>query len=217
MLDTRVESMLDVPTDFQTDWLLVLSTHRSERKYPAFTVHVPGNWGNADMGGFPRTLNIAYASRMKDLLRALAEKNTLGWNVSQEADHHGPTCELPIIFIEIGSSEAEWNNPKAGEIVAESIMDSINEKKLYNAFVGAGGGHYAPFFVKLMLESEDAFGHILPKYQAANVGVDTLKQAMEKNVEDVDTLVYEGKSFKAEERDKLFAMAKEIGLKIEIK
>lgn len=217
MLDTQVESILDVPTDFQTDWLLVLSTHRSERKYPAFTVHVPGNWGNADMGGEPRTLNTAYASRIKDLLRALSEKNTLGWSVSQEVDHHGPTCKLPIIFIEIGSSEEEWNNPKAGEIAAESILDSINETKLYPSYVGAGGGHYAPSFTKLMLESEDAFGHIIPKYQAANIGADTLKQAKEKNVERVDTLIYEKKSFKASERDRIFQIAKEIGLEVEVR
>lgn len=217
MLDTGAESILDVPTGFQTSWLLVLSTHRSERKYPAFTVHVPGNWDKAEMGGEPRTLNTAYASRMKDLLRALAEKNTLGWSVGQEVDHHGPTCKLPIIFIEIGSSEEEWNNPKAAEIVAEAVMDSINEKRLYNAFVGAGGGHYAPFFTRLMLESEDAFGHILPKYQAANIGADTLMQAKGKNVEKVDTLIYEKKSFRAEDRDRLFSMAKEIGLEIEQK
>jgi len=217
MIDTKVDWILDVPTDFETDWLLVLSTHRSERKFPALTVHIPGNWDKAEMGGAPRTLNIAYASRMKDLLRALAKDNCLGWSVNQEVDHHGPTCKLPIIFIEIGSSEEEWGNVKAAEIVAEAVMDSINEKKLYPSYIGAGGGHYAPLFTKVMLESEDAFGHILPKYQAANIGADTLKQAMEKNVEKVDTLIYERKSFKAPERDKLFAIAKEIGLEVEVR
>jgi D-aminoacyl-tRNA deacylase len=217
MLDTKAESILDVPTDFQTDWLLVLYTHRSEKKFPAFTVHIPGNWDKAEMGGSPRTLNIAYASRMKDLLRALSEKNTLGLSVNQEVDHHGPTCKLPIIFIEIGSSEEEWGNRKAAEIVAEAVMDSINEKKIYPSYIGAGGGHYAPFFTKLVLESEEAFGHILPKYQAANVGADTLRQAVEKNVEKVDALIYERKSFKAPERDRLFAIAKEIGLEVEVR
>lgn len=217
MIDTKVDWILDVPTDFQTDWLLVLSTHRSERKFPAFTVHIPGNWDRAEMGGEPRTLNIAYASRMKDLLRALAEKNTLGWSVNQEVDHHGPTCKLPIMFIEIGSSEEEWGNRKAAGIVAEAVMDCIDGKDIYPSYIGAGGGHYAPFFTKVMLEGEEAFGHILPKYQAANIGADTLGQAMEKNVEKVDTLIYEKKSFKAEERDKLFAIAKEIGLNVEQK
>ena len=217
MIDTKVDWILDVPTDFETDWLLVLSTHRSERKFPALTVHIPGNWDKAEMGGAPRTLNIAYASRMKDLLRALAKDNCLGWSVNQEVDHHGPTCKLPIIFIEIGSSEEEWGNVKAAEIVAEAVMESINENKLYPSYIGAGGGHYAPLFTKVMLEKEEAFGHILPKYQAANIGADTLKQAMEKNVEKVDTLIYEKKSFKAPERDKLFAIAKEIGLEVEIR
>lgn len=217
MVDTKAEWILDVPTDWDTDWLLVLSTHRSERKFPAFTVHVPGNWDRAEMGGAPRTLSIAYASRMKDLLLALKEKNSLGWSVNQEVDHHGPACRLPIVFVEIGSSEEEWKNPKAAEIVAEAVMDSIDERKLYPSYVGAGGGHYAPFFTKLMLESEEAFGHILPKYQAANVGADTLRQAKEKNVEKVDTLIYEHKSFRAGERDRLFALAKEIGLEVEVR
>ena len=214
LVDTGVGHILDVPADFNTDWLLVLSTHKSERDYPAFTVHIPGNWDAADMGGEPRTLNTAYASRMKDMLVSLSGNNPLGWNVNQEVDHHGPTCRLPIIFIEIGSSEKEWENPKAHEIVAEAVMDSIDNKKLYPSWFGAGGGHYAPYFTKKALEGEDAFGHILPKYRAATIGEDTMRQAVEKNVEKIEGLWYEKKSFRAADRDRLFELVRGLGIEI---
>jgi len=214
LVDTGAGHILDVPTDFETDWLLVLSTHKSERGGPSFTVHIPGNWDSADMGGEARTLNTAYASRMKDMLISMNENNSLGWNVNQEVDHHGPTCKLPIIFIEIGSGPAEWGNPKAHEIIAEAVMDSIDKKELYPSWFGAGGGHYAPYFTKKALEGEDAFGHILPKYKAATVGMDTVEQAVEKNVEKIEGLWYEKKSFRAEDRDKLFGLVRELGIEI---
>ncbi|MCX6375745.1 MAG: SpoIIE family protein phosphatase, partial [Armatimonadetes bacterium] len=69
MIDTKVDMILDVPTDFQTDWLLVLSTHRSEKKFPALTVHIPGNWDKAEMG----TLANAFNNMTVELGRARIE------------------------------------------------------------------------------------------------------------------------------------------------
>lgn len=220
LLDTGVEMILDVPTDFESEGLVVLSTHRSEREYPTLTVHVPGNWSAAEMGGEPRTLNTVMAGRMKEVLLGLDSGNrkySLGWNVSMEVDHHGPTCSVPIMFVEIGSSEKEWKNLVAAKIVAEAVMRMLESEPAYSAYFCVGGGHYSQRFTKLGLQdSGKAAGHILPKYQAPSIGMDTFVQAMEKSVEKVEGVLIEKKGVRREHRDLVEKFAKEYGTETEI-
>jgi len=220
MVDTGVEGILDVPTDFDSDGLVVLSTHRSEKEYPTLTVHGPGNWDKAEMGGEARTLNTVMASRMKEVLLGLEEGNrkySLGWNVNMEVDHHGPTCYVPIMFVEIGSSEKEWKNPVAAKIVAEAVMRMLESDSVYDAYFCVGGGHYSQKFTKLGLEDgKRASGHILPKYQAENIGSDTFTQAMEKSVEKVEGVLIEKKGVRKEQRELIEQFAKEYGAEVKL-
>lgn len=218
MIDTKVDRMINVPTDFKTDYLIVLSSHRSQMQMQSLTVHLPGNWDAADLGGSPRTLNISYSSMQRFLLKKLAEKNKeygLNFNVNFEVDHHGPTIDKPIIFIEIGSSEKEWSNTKAGRIVAETVFEAITEIKTGNSeletFFAVGGGHYAPKFTALALDKGYAFGHILPKYKADSIAQDTFTQAMEKNLEKVNRILIDDKGVNAAQRDRIKALANEFG------
>ena len=109
LIDTGAPTVLDVPTNFGTDCLIVLSTHRSKAEGRMLTAHVPGNWGAAGMGGEPKTLNIAHAAMLRRIMIALnGEAERIGWPACLEADHHGPTCAVPIIFVEIGNGEEQW-------------------------------------------------------------------------------------------------------------
>ncbi len=218
LIDAKVESMLDAPTSFETDYFIVLSKHRSEANLKSLTVHIPGNWDSADFGGDRRILNISYPGMQRILLRKMAEKNKkygLGFNVAYEVDHHGPTIQKPIIFVEIGSTEAEWSNPVAGKIIAESVFESINEEKENRGqcenFFAAGGGHYAPKFTELALKKDFAFGHMLPKYRADSIAIDTFVQALEKNLEPVEKILIDRKGLNKEQRDKLLSLAREFG------
>ena len=51
------------------------------------------------------------------------------YKVTMEATHHGPLIEKPCIFIEIGSTEAEWTDRIAGFVVAKTIAETIAEYK----------------------------------------------------------------------------------------
>lgn len=127
-IDTKAPTVLDVPTRFDTDYILVLSSHKSKVPKPMLTMHFPGNWGKAEMGGSSQTLNIAYASKLRQLYLETKKANAalgLNWDVVVEVDHHGPTCNVPIIFIEIGSSEKEWVNPLAAKVLAEAIREVL--------------------------------------------------------------------------------------------
>lgn len=220
LLDTKVEKILDVPTDFETDYFIVLSTHRSEAKMRSLTVHIPGNWDSAEMGGKPRTLNISHPSMQRALLLRMREKNNkcgLGFNVNFEVDHHGPTISKPIIFVEIGSGEAEWGNPLAGKIIAESVFECVCKNEISTAsetFFGAGGGHYAPKFTALASEKDYSFGHMLPKYKADSIAADTFSQALEKNLEKVEKIAMDKKGLSGEQKAKIKSLSNQFGMDI---
>lgn len=190
IVDERTESVLDIQP-LESDYTIVLSSHKSKTAQKLITAHHPGNWGAADMGGEARTLNIACGSRIKDFIKkANEEKNRRkmdDWSVVMEVDHHGPTPrpQRPLIFVEIGSTESEWRDRSAAEVVAEGVVAMISNSKEYESVFGVGGGHYAKEFTEILLKTEYAVGHILPKYKIDEVDEDVLKQAIEKNVERV--------------------------------
>jgi len=209
-------SIVEIVPAFQSELLVYASTHRSESKRPTFTVHVPGNWGNADLGGTPKTLNVCAPSAMKNILcnmNELSQKSELKWPVSLEVDHHGPTLSSPILFAEIGSGEEEWANETAGEIAADAIMQGIASEKTFPAYLGFGGMHYASKFNGYEIGGDIALSHMLPKYHAAAFDAQMLKQALEKCTQKAEGALVDWKGLGGEERQKVVAMLEEAGVK----
>jgi len=137
-------SIIDIVPFHDAGCYIFASTHRSESGKPCFTAHTPGNWGAAGMGGEPRTLNIASASRLSAAVRkmkALSEASSLKWGISVEVDHHGPTLSKPALFVEIGSSEKEWGIIEAGVICAQGIIAAAAAEPAPEACIGFGGTH----------------------------------------------------------------------------
>ncbi len=206
LIDTEVSSILDVPTDFNDDLLIVLSTHKSKNPQTIFTAHYPGNWNVADFGGADRTLNTAYASKLKAILMNVSDINKrekFNWDVSLEADHHGPTCSVPIIFAEIGSEEAQWKDKKAGAIMAEAVLKAIQSEKKFETVFCIGEGHYPKTFNRIELESEYAVGHILPKYAIEGIDEKLFEQAITKNVEPVKKVFVVKDSLNVKQKEKI--------------
>jgi len=217
MIKTDVPSVLDVPTDFDTDCIIVLSSHRSKVDGKVLTAHVPGNWNDADFGGEPRTLNIAACSRLKILAQEIKkEADRIGWKFCLEADHHGPTCNVPLIFVEIGNGEKEWKDEKASGAIANAVSRAIKRNEQYEAVFGVGGGHYCKDFTRLVLETDLAFGHIAPKYAISDLGEDTFRQALEKNVEKISKILILKKETNSSQKKKVFALAEKFGVPYEL-
>jgi len=217
MIDTRAPTVLDVPVDFGTDCLLVLSTHRSRTPGRMLTAHVPGNWNAAELGGEARTLNIAAGSRLKTLLQELKRAGDgIGWPVSLEADHHGPTCEVPILFVEIGNGEAEWRDGNAAAAVAGAVARFLDRKnEAYETVFGVGGGHYPKTLTRIVVETPLAVGHILPKYAIDALDGEMFRQAVEKNVEKVAKVLVVKDETNAAQREKVRSLAAGMGLRVE--
>jgi D-aminoacyl-tRNA deacylase len=162
----HLESLDSFPN---TTSVIFASRHTSEKGDPCLTVHCPGNvLGEAPYGGKPKSLALVEPNRMRTALLSLSEtREELGLShlVSLEATHHGPT-ELPVpcMFVEIGSSEKQWEDSVAGKAVARAIWAAANSTANGTQGVGFGGGHYSWKHTDAVTKGQFAFGHILSKY-----------------------------------------------------
>jgi D-aminoacyl-tRNA deacylase len=203
---------------FKFDTIIFASRHRSESESPSFTVHTPGNFNDALLGGKPRELAIACPRIMRNVLIALKKARdelSLNYSVSLEATHHGPTeMNTPVMFVEIGSSEKQWKDDFAGEIVAKAMLSAIKETPTGRNAIGFGGGHYAPKHTETVLGSEIAIGHIMSKYAFENLNEETVKNMIERTENGCKIAVLDWKGIKGDDRKKLLNILKTLNIDI---
>jgi len=165
---------IDAKTD--ADLIIFISRHSSVNPVPVLTVHVTGNFREAELGGTARTLAPAATAMMQATLRSLAKHCPEGYRVSYEVTHHGPTdLRLPSFFVEIGSTEKEWTDPAAGLAIAQSVLSAVPQDPV--PLIGFGGTHYAARQTEIALTSRGAFGHIAHTREAATL-TETMITAM---------------------------------------
>lgn len=205
---------------FSADLFIFASRHKSAAFQPALLTHVPGNWAKADLGGKPSTLCIAPPSAMKIALQALlSERERLGfteWACGLEATHHGPFIEsTPVLFVEIGSTEQEWQNPVAAEIVARTIVSVAQQYQTsYPAVLGFGGPHYCPGFTRLNAETSYAVSHVIPKYHLDTLSESLVAHAIQRSSPAPTLAALDWKGMKGSQRDEVIALAERLGLKV---
>jgi len=204
---------------FRVEEVIFASRHRSETGEPTLTVHVPGNLtSQALYGGRPREVAWANPQRMKAALLALASicnRLKLTYAISLEATHHGPTeMSVPVTFVEIGSSEKQWTDVKAGEAVAEAIWTAIMSPSKSPPAVGFGAGHYAPSHTKVTMERGLAIGHILPKYALENIDDEIVKTVFNKTWRGCTRAVLDWKGIRGENRRRLLELLKEMRIEV---
>ncbi|MBN1431845.1 MAG: D-tyrosyl-tRNA(Tyr) deacylase [Methanomicrobiaceae archaeon] len=155
------EKSLDERTG--ADLIIFISRHTSKHPFPALTVHVTGNYGEAALGGELRSLAAAAPEWMHAVLNVLNKRAPEGYRVSYEVTHHGPTdLKTPSFFVEIGSSEKEWNDENAARAVSSSLFEIISgEVHDIVRMIGFGGNHYAARETEMALNSHAGFGHIV--------------------------------------------------------
>ncbi len=192
------------------DFIIFASKHKSEANEKTISIHAPGNWRNADFGGEKGKISLTSALFQKQIFEKLnkniKEHGLRNYKLSLECTHHGPLIDKPCIFIEIGSTENEWRDIRAGFIIAVTIRDIIKEFKEnpYNEVaIGIGGPHYCPNFNKIQLNSNVAVSHIIPGY-ALPLTEEMVKEAIDKTQEEVDLVILDWKGLGvAEERQRI--------------
>ncbi|MDI6642916.1 MAG: D-aminoacyl-tRNA deacylase [Candidatus Hodarchaeaceae archaeon] len=202
-----VTQLASLPVD--ADEVIVASRHASESGKPSLTAHVSGELEK-------RKLAVTSPQTIKTALQALvAARDELGLphEVSLEATHHGPTkLDVPVTFVEIGSSSEQWVDKKAGEAVARAIIAVASPAKCRNA-VGLGGPHYAPRHTEVTLRTDVGVGHILPKY--ARIDEELLEQAIVRTSGGVELLALDWKGTSGEQRAICQTVADRLGIRVQ--
>jgi D-aminoacyl-tRNA deacylase len=198
------------------DWIIFATRHQAASARKSFSTHVCGNWGKAEAGGSDKKLCVALPAVMKEALRKI--ESVYGgdeFDIIQECTHHGPLLSKPCMFIEIGSTEKEWERHDAGDVIARVVNYIVmNPVKKYKSVVVLGGGHYSQVGTKLMLKTDYAVGHICPKHMLTELDEDLLKQAVEKNGNNFDMVVLDWKGL-GTEKQRIVSMLDKLDIKHE--
>ncbi|MBR9702382.1 hypothetical protein GOV13_05675 [Candidatus Pacearchaeota archaeon] len=188
------------------DFIIFASKHKSEKKEKTLSVHAPGNWRTNDFGGESGKVCPTSALFQKQIFEKLKantdEHNLKDYKVTLECTHHGPLIDKPCIFIEIGSTEFEWADRRAGFVIAKTIKDIIQDfhENPYNEVaIGIGGPHYCPNFNKIQLNSNIAVSHVIPQY-ALPLVEEWIKEAIDKTEEEVDFALLDWKGLGTSEQ-----------------
>jgi D-aminoacyl-tRNA deacylase len=200
---------------FTPQLLIFLSRHSSAMGIPTLSVHTPGNLLEAKFGGKPRRVSVSPAGPMKSAILEMAklrDEQGLDYEVSYECTHHGPSLDVPTMFVELGSSPKQWKDAKAAEVVAHAAMAALSEGSNYSVALGIGGPHYNKKFTETALTTQMAFGHIIPKYTLKEVDAEIIKQCVKRTSETVDVVLLDWKGIKGAYKPKVLAALKEIGM-----
>jgi D-aminoacyl-tRNA deacylase len=178
--DGRLIHAEGIDTKTNADLVIFISRHSSTKPVPVLTVHVTGNFREAELGGTARKLAPAAPAMMQATLRSLAKHCPAGYRVSYEVTHHGPTgIDKPSFFVEIGSTEKEWTDPAAGLAVAQSVLSAVPQAPV--PLIGFGGTHYATRQTEIALTSRGAFGHIAHTREVAALDETMIAAMMEQS------------------------------------
>ncbi|MFX0016050.1 MAG: D-aminoacyl-tRNA deacylase [Promethearchaeota archaeon] len=191
--------------------IIYLSRHSAQSLRPSFTVHSIGNYRKAEFGGKDCTLVGCHSFLMKKLLLNINElriteayKPLFDYETSLEVTHHGPFSIPSIVFIEIGSSEPQWNDLEACRLIADAINNIMFNKMDFDptwiSVIGFGGNHYATKFTQYMLESEYAFGHICAKYAIPSLTKALIHQMIQKTFPTPKFALFDKKSMKRKQQ-----------------
>ena len=177
----RIINASDAITSPDAELVIFLARHASVNPVPVLTVHPAGNFTTADLGGSPRELGLAAPAWMRTILRNHQKYAPEGFRVSYEITHHGPTnIHVPYFFVEVGSTEAEWQNMEAIRAAATSVLMADPSEEII-PLIGFGGTHYAVRQTAIALETRGAFGHMMHTRNVAGADTEIIRQMIVKS------------------------------------
>jgi D-aminoacyl-tRNA deacylase len=209
----------DVGVEFKPDLVIFASRHRSESGEPTLTVHWTGNTTpRSDLGGQPRSLSFTDPPRLRAALLALdegREARKLNYAVTLEATHHGPTeLGVPTLFVEIGSTEKQWNDTEAAAVASHAIWTAATSPSEGKAAVGFGGGHYCNKYSQAIRKDGYAFSHIFSKYFFEEYDEGLVRMSFERTRGECRTAVIDWKGVRGSDRSILLGALKSMDVEV---
>ncbi len=172
---------------YRYDGYVFLSKHASESGTLALTCHSTGNFSEAHFGGHTRQVAIPHPHLQKSYMKHLwrNKQDFTNFEIIIEATHHGPTTlSKPTLFIEIGTTQKEWNDKKLCERIATIVVEEFNnEPEKHKVAICFGGTHYPEKFNKELIEGEFALGTVIPKHALDNLDEAFFSHILDRNEE----------------------------------
>ena len=202
------------------NFFIFATKHKSQEARRTLSIHAPGNWNKAELGGQDNKVCLTSAFFLKHLFITLnqeKEKANLDYEITMEVTHHGPYLGKPCCFIEIGSSEEQWKDEEAAKIIARTINKAIKtfdqaKNQKWKAAIGLGSKHYCPNLNKIQLNSNYALSHIIPNY-ALPVTQGIIEEAINKTQEKVEIAILDWKGMPGRDRQEAVKLLNQLGLK----
>lgn len=188
----------DLDEKFQADRTVFISRHYAESGIPSLTAHFTGNFGRADFGGnakeiarFSPALLKTYMQKLKQTSADISSK----YNVTLEATHHGPTSlKSSVLFVELGSTEAQWVDVTAADKISEALSFALNSTSVFEkCAICVGGTHYPEKFNRYLFDSDYCLGPVVPKYALENFASETLTQILQKSDQPIRSVLIDRK------------------------
>ena len=174
-------------TKYDYEGFVFLSKHAAETGTLALTCHSTGNFSDARFGGFKRQVAIPHPHLQKSYLQYLwkKRKDFAKFEITLESTHHGPTAlNKPVLFIEVGTTEKEWNDKELCNNVAKIVVDVMSHaEKKHDVAICFGSTHYPKKFTKILIESDYALGTIMPKHALEFLDQKLLSHILKRNNE----------------------------------
>jgi D-aminoacyl-tRNA deacylase len=217
-IDEEIIFPPDLDAYFNPQAYIFLSTHRAESGIPSLTVHTTGNFTDKEvLGGRPREVGMIDPDLQKNYLMALdGRKESLGgYEVTVESTHHGPTSlRKPVLFVELGSSEKQWGDEHAGDIIADSLVDALTKgKKWEKVALAFGGTHYSEKFNKVLLEGEFSLSAIVAKHSLEWIDSEMFGQLIQRTTRFPKYVMVDWKGM-GQHRDKILSMAQQFAMEV---
>ena len=170
---------------FDYDGYIFLSKHAAESGILALTCHNTGNFSDANFGGNNRQVSIPHPYIQKSYIQNLwnARSKFSEFQITIEATHHGPTAlNKPALFIEIGTTEKEWNDVNLCNSIGQMIVDVMKrQQKSYPIAICFGGTHYSEKFTNELIHGKYSLGTVIPKHALGYIDQSLFSHIIKRN------------------------------------
>jgi D-aminoacyl-tRNA deacylase len=172
---------------YHYDGFVFLSKHAAQSGELALTCHSTGNFSEAQFGGNKRQIAVPHTHLQKSYIQALWQSREIfqGFQITIEATHHGPTAlSKPTLFIEIGTTEKQWNDESLCNSVANVVLQVLSKQINTNPVaICFGGTHYPDKFTKELIEGKHALGTVIPKHALKFIDEELFSHILNQNKE----------------------------------
>lgn len=188
-------------------YAVIISRHEMKDPRPMFTVHTPGTWPDVSVSN-PHLVSAIY--------RTLCRMAYEPYSCALEATHHAPnTSAVSATFVEVGSTEKEWQDKKAVETLLHALEEVFNAPLPQNPpAIVVGDLHYVTV-ADMALRGEVDLGHVVPKY--VEIIPTAVETALNKHTSPVRRAVVFRKNVKNPARGEILELLRSRGVEVTLK